>query len=383
MSKGRVIVALSGGVDSAVAAALLKEEGYEVTGVTMAIWDGKASGEAGGRHACYGPGETEDIEDARRVAQRLGIPFYVFDLKSEYRASVLDYFRRQYLAGRTPNPCVMCNRWVKFGALMEKARHRGIEFDYFATGHYARVEYDGTRGRYLLKKARDWRKDQSYFLYYLSQEQLGRCLFPLGTYLKEEVRSMARNLRLTIHAKPESQDFAAGGYLSLLEGSPQPGPIMNRQGEILGQHRGIVFYTIGQRRGLGLAAGKPLYVTAIDREKNVIVVGTEEEVLGHSLVASGANWIAIEELTEPLQAKAKIRYRHQEAEAGVTPLDSGKVRVEFKEPQRAITPGQGVVFYNGDTVVGGGTIEQGLLSRLSGPGQPEDAGPKVEDLLRY
>ena len=309
------------------------------------------------RHGCYGPEEEEDIEDARSVAHALNIPFHVLDLRREYQADVLDYFRKEYLRGRTPNPCVRCNPRVKLGAMVAKARDNGIAFDCFATGHYARVEYDGGKGRYLLKKARDASKDQSYFLCYLSQEQLGHCLFPLGDYTKEEVRSKARALGLDVRDKAESQDFIAGDYLSVLGVAAQPGPITDRRGNVLGEHRGIPFYTIGQRKGLGIAAREPLYVTAIDRERNTIVVGTKEEVYGDELVASDLNWIAIEGLERPARMKARIRYLHQEAEALVTTLDDG-VRVRFDQPQMAITPGQTVAFYDDDVVVGGGTIER-------------------------
>jgi tRNA-specific 2-thiouridylase len=353
----KVAVAMSGGVDSSVAAALLKEKGYEVIGLTMKIGDGKTSPGGRARPGCCGA-EEEDIEDARRVAEILGIPFHVFDLRQEYKAQVLDYFCQEYLSGKTPNPCIRCNRRVKFGALLEKAQSLRIGFDYFATGHYAQVEHVEGRCRYLLKKAKDLKKDQSYFLFSLSQEQLSRCLFPLGNYTKEEVRRMAANFRLPVSDKPESQNFMAGGYSSLIEGQAKPGSIVDRHGNVLGEHRGIAFYTIGQRRGLGISAREPLYVTSIDQKANSIVVGSKEEVYADDLIASELNWIALEKLERPIEVTAKIRYRHEEAPATVTPLDKDKVQVKFKEPQMAITPGQGVVFYNGDILVGGGTREK-------------------------
>ena len=347
---------MSGGVDSSVAAALLKEKGYEVIGAVIKVWSGESFPEET-RHSCYGPGERQDIEDARKVAKILNIPLYIFDLRKEYKTEILNYFYHEYLSGRTPNPCVRCNRMIKLGALVEKIQDAGIKFNYIATGHYARVKYDKSRRRYLLTKARDLRKDQSYFLFSLSQEKLRYCLFPLGNYTKEEVRKIARNFGLRVSEKSESQNFIAGGYSSLFKGKVKPGPIFDKYGNILGEHRGIPFYTIGQRRGLGISARNPLYVTAIDREKNAIFVGTKEELYKDELIASQMNWIAIEKINRPLKVRAKIRYLHKEAEAVVSPLDRERVNVKFKEPQMAITPGQAVVFYDGDILVGGGIIE--------------------------
>lgn len=353
----KAIVAMSGGVDSAVAAALLKEQGYQVSGVTMQIWNGANSAPEGRHHGCYGPGEDEDIADARRVAQILDIDFHVFDLRQEYQTEVLDYFCHEYLAGRTPNPCLRCNHRVKFDALFSQARESGIEADFFATGHYARLEYDTSQQRYRLKKAKDLNKDQSYFISSLSQEQLGRSLFPIGDYTKAEVRRLAADFGLEIAEKPESQDFISGGYASLMAAAPH-GPIMNKQGNILGEHRGLPFYTIGQRKGLGIAAGEPLYVTDINPDENAVIVGRQAETYRDELTASGLNWIAITELKQSTQVMAKIRYLHQPAEATVTPLNQDRVYVKFREPQMAITPGQAVVFYREDVVLGGGTIER-------------------------
>lgn len=352
----RVLVAMSGGVDSSVAAALLKEQGHDVVGVTMRVWDGEEAIADDVRHGCYGP-DGADIEDARRVAAALDMPFHVLDLREEYRAVVLDYFRSEYRRGRTPNPCVRCNPQVKLGAMLAKASHAGIAFDRFATGHYARIEYDTSRGRYLLRKARDRAKDQSYFLCYLSQEQLANAIFPLGDYTKAQVRGIAGRMGLPVKDKPESQDFVARDYTSLLGVGLVPGPIMDSAGNVLGRHKGIALYTVGQRKGLGLAAGEPMYVTAIDPERNAIIVGHTQDVYQVGLVASDLNWIAFDTLDGPLEAKARIRYRHEEAPATVSPMSDGKAAVAFSEPQMAITPGQAVVFYDGDVVLGGGTIE--------------------------
>jgi len=350
---------MSGGVDSSVAAALLKRQGHDVVGVTMKIWDGESLPEKTAHGCCYGP-ENEDIEDARRVAEALGIPFHVFDLRREYRDEVLAYVRREYTAGRTPNPCVKCNRRVKLDSLVEKAREAGIRFEFVATGHYARAERDETTGRCLLKKATDATKDQSYFLYSLSQEQLARSVFPLGDCTKKQVRRLATDFRLSVHDKPESQDFAAGGYGSLVGASARPGPIVDTQGNALGRHRGIPFYTVGQRRGLGVAAHQALYVIEIDAERNAVVVGSKDQVYHDELECSELNWMAIQRLEGPIQARARIRYSHKEAEATVSPLGENRAKVKFSEPQMAITPGQAVVFYEGDIVLGGGTIDRSV-----------------------
>jgi tRNA-specific 2-thiouridylase len=354
----KVAVAMSGGVDSAVAAALMIKQGHEVMGITMRLWAGGAGGAPPARHACYGPGEREDIEDARTVAEKLGIPFHVFGLEAEYRAVVLDYVCREYSAGRTPNPCVRCNTRIKFGTLIEKARTSGLEFDYIASGHYAQVDYDTDRGRYLLRKARDVRKDQSYFLFALSQAQLGKLCLPLAGLTKDEVRRLAQDFGLLVAEKEESQDFAEGGYMALFSGEVKPGPILDESGKVLGQHRGLPFYTIGQHKKLDLPLPEPLYVTSIRPESNVIVVGPRESTCYDTLVAGEVNWVAIAELTQPLRAQAKIRLSHKEAGAILTPLDGNRVEVRFHEAQLAVTPGQAVVFYEGDILLGGGIIER-------------------------
>jgi tRNA-uridine 2-sulfurtransferase len=356
LSGSRVVVGMSGGVDSSVAAALLKERGYSVTGVTMRLWDGPAFAGAPGRHGCYGPSEAEDIEDARRVALVLDIPFNVLDLSREYKAEVLDYFQAEYASGRTPNPCTRCNPAIKFGSLVDKVRQSGIEFDYFATGHYAKVERPGGGARCLLRKGRDAAKDQSYFLALLSREQLMRSLFPLGDLLKTDVRQMAVRLGLPVAEKPDSQDFADSSCSAVMK-TGVAGPILDRYGGQLGQHKGYYGYTIGQRKGLGLSSAKPLYVTGIDPERNAVIVGEYGELLRSRLVASKLNWLSVEEPAGPIDLSAKIRARHEAAKARLIPSGKGEALVEFEEPQMAITPGQTIVFYDGDIVLGGGVID--------------------------
>jgi len=358
----KVVIAMSGGVDSSVAAAMLKKEGYEVIGATMQVWPSKELAyEADKFGGCCG---LDAVSDAKRVANKLGIPHYVMNFRDIFAEKVISDFCREYSLGRTPNPCIRCNEHIKFDALLRRAKE--LNADFVATGHYARIEHDEISGRYLLKKGIDRSKDQSYVLYVMTQNQLRHALTPLGGLTKERARQIARELGLPVADKAESQEICFipdGDYTRFVrEYVPRaatPGPILDRDGNTLGQHRGILFYTVGQRKGLGISAREPLYVIDIDPERNAIVVGTGREIYRDELIASHLNWIAIEPPQRPLELKAKIRYRHREADAVITPLSNGdRVHVKFKQPQMAITPGQAVVFYDEDTVVGGGTIEQ-------------------------
>jgi tRNA-specific 2-thiouridylase len=352
--KEKIIVGMSGGVDSSVAAALLVNQGHHVTCVTMKIYSGEpVSGR--GKHGCYGPGEAQDIEDARKVAHVLGIPFHVIDLAREYREEVLDYFCAEYLVGRTPNPCVRCNRRIKFGALVERAAGIGLDFDFFATGHYVRRETDSGTGRVLLKKGKDGKKDQSYFLYDLSQSQLSRALFPLGEYYKEQVRRMASDFGLGLEGRKDSQNFVCGSYTSLFAEKPLPGPIVDEDGRVLGEHTGIVNYTIGQRRGLCIGTMAPLYVIGIKPETNTVVAGVKERLYIKDQDVSGLNWISVKTLERPMEIKARIRSSHPGYNAVISPLGNGSANVAYTEKQVGAARGQAIVFYAGDTVVGGGT----------------------------
>jgi tRNA-specific 2-thiouridylase len=348
-------MAMSGGVDSSVAAALLKEQGYQVIGVTMKIWEGEASAPTSNHHGCYGPEEVHDIEDARQVAEALRIPFHILDLTREYKAEVLDYFSQEYLSGRTPSPCARCNQKVKFGALIKRAVDSGLEFNYIASGHYARTGQDSS-GRYFLRKARDLDKDQTYFLTFLSQQQLGSMIFPLGELKKSEVRELAARFGLKVANKADSQNFISGNYAKVIPGRPHPGPILDEQGRHLGEHKGIHLYTIGQRKGLGISSIEPLYVTAIDFARNAIIVGEKSSIYRREFAVSELNWIDRNEAKSPMRLKTRIRSTHKEADSTLTPLEDGKLKVEFDQPQLAITPGQAAVFYDGDIVAGGGII---------------------------
>lgn len=366
----KVVVAMSGGVDSSVAAALLKEQGYEVIGITMQLQpSNRLAGEADRFGGCCG---LDAVTDAKKVARTLDIPHYVINFRDVFARHVIADFCREYSLGRTPNPCIRCNQYIKFDALLKRARELGAGV--VATGHYARIEKGNGNGRYLLRKSTDHHKDQTYVLYTMTQEQLHHSLFPVGCLTKEEVRHTAEKLGLPIADRAESQEICFipdNNYPEFLEEytgiTPRPGPIIDRQGKVVGEHRGIASYTIGQRKGLGIASAEPLYVIAIDPEENTITIGGKNEVYATELIASDLNWISIERPDGPLSVTAKIRYLHREAGATVTPTSTGEAMVKFREPQMALTPGQAVVFYDGDTVVGGGTIAQ--VSNTKGTNQ--------------
>lgn len=361
-----IVVALSGGVDSSTVAALLVERGYTVIGMMMRLWSESALPPpllygggvgGGGSNRCCSP---ESVADARAVCAKLGIPFYLLNFESEFKTRVVDYFITSYARGVTPNPCLECNRALKFGVLLDKARAFGA--DCLATGHYARVrERDG---KFELLRGVDAHKDQSYALCLLKQEQLARVLFPLGEFTKEETREIARRFDLRVAEKDESQDLcfvADGDYRNFLRrnvpNALQPGDIMDTRGNILARHDGLANYTIGQRKGLGLAVGEPLFVVALDAARNRVIVGHAGELGKRELIAGAVNWIAGESPRGETRVTAKIRYRASEVAATVTPIDSGQVRVVFDDPLRDITPGQAVVFFDGEVCLGGGTIK--------------------------
>lgn len=355
----RVLLAMSGGIDSAVSAILLQDQGYEVVGGHMVLEEeaGQGYGISGG---CFGPRDVQSREALAQTCELLGIELHCVDLRPDFETQVLDYYRQAYLRGRTPNPCVVCNRQLKFGLLPQLLRNQGMEFDLFATGHYARTGFHPGSGRWQLHKAADQLKDQSYFLCLLSQEQLSSTLFPLGDLSKAQVREIARDRGLVhLLGKAESQDFVSEEDHPLLfdQKQIQPGDMVGPEGNVIGQHRGLIHYTIGQRRHLGISGmPEPRYVTGLDAENNRVSVGPQSLLFNSSLVAVDVNWVSILPMVAETRAETKIRLAHHPAPCLVKPLDGGAVEVVFDQPQISVTPGQFAVFYLEDTLLGGGTI---------------------------
>lgn len=353
----KVVVGMSGGVDSSVAAYLLKEEGYDVIGVTMQIWQDEEQDIIQQNAGCCG---LSAVDDARRVANVLDIPYYVMNFKDEFSKNVIDYFVNEYEEGRTPNPCIACNRYVKWESLLQRSLNIGADF--IATGHYAQI-IKLENGRYALKKSTTIVKDQTYALYNLTQEQLKRTLMPVGAYTKEEIREIAKKINLRIANKPDSQEICFipdndyGNFLENYTGIRyNQGNFITMDGKVIGKHKGIVHYTIGQRKGLGLSLGKPGYVVEIRPETNEVVIGSNEDVFDIKLIANNLNFMSIEIIDGELELEAKIRYNHQPAKCKVRMVTDDILECVFEEPQRAITPGQALVLYDKDIVVGGGTI---------------------------
>lgn len=359
MEKETILIGLSGGVDSAASAVILKDKGYRVIGATMIVWDPSLPVPEGPyqKNACLSP-EKEDLQEVEDIARKLGIDFVKVDCRDPYRRAVLDNFRLEYSCGRTPNPCVLCNSLIKFGVLPSAAEKQGIKFDKFATGHYARVEFDEKSGKYLLKKAKDLSRDQSYFLHRLTQRQLSRVLFPLGEMTKPEIREIARKAGLEVADKEDSQDFYCGDYNDLLNFPSKPGDIVTLDGQAVARHEGLWHYTIGKRKGLGISGFKtPMYVVRLDAAKNQVVIGPKEALYSQKLTADKVSWVAGEAPAQEFRCEIKIRNLHNPAKATVRVLENGRITAEFDEPQMSITAGQSAVMYDGDIVLGGGIIE--------------------------
>jgi len=365
----KIAVAMSGGVDSSAAAAILKEQGHELVGFTMQLWNQQRgisvdeNGDPLPSRCC----SLDDVYDARRVAEELGFPFYVLNLEREFERDVVQPFVTSYLQGETPIPCVSCNSRLKFASLDRLALSLGCEK--VATGHYARVEYDAAANRYRLYRGRNLQKDQSYFLWELTQEQLARSLFPLGEMSKPEVRAVARDQNLAVAEKKESQEICFvpdGDYAGFIDRYlvsenataqiPGAGDLIDSAGRVVGKHDGVHRFTVGQRRGIGISAEQPLYVLSIDAAQKQVVIGSADELLSTGFTAAGVNWIALDNPSAPVLAEVRVRYRHEAARATIVPMQNARAAVRFDEPQRAITPGQATVFYRGDEVVGGGWI---------------------------
>nr|WP_315021052.1 tRNA 2-thiouridine(34) synthase MnmA [uncultured Aminipila sp.] len=361
----KVLVGMSGGVDSSVSAYLLQQQGYEVSGATLKLFDNEDIGIEDKEKTCC---SLSDVQDARSVASRLGCRHYVFNYGEWFLEDVVGKFAKSYEEGRTPNPCIDCNRYIKFSRMLERAMF--LEFDYIATGHYAQIEKDAKSGRYLLKKGADAAKDQSYVLYTLTQDELSKTLFPLGSMNKTEIRAIAEREGFVNAKKKDSQDICFvkdGDYAGFLQNvmgvKSKQGDFLDISGNKIGRHQGIIHYTVGQRKGLGQTFGKPVYVLSKDKESNTVMLGSNEELFADGMIVEDINLISIDELTKPLRVTVKARYSMREVGAMIYPIENGRIKVEFDEKQRAITPGQAAVFYDEDIVVGGGTIVEAVYNK--------------------